>query len=263
MRGLKLLRKHRVEHNILCVLHRENVKHPRHLFEYLLKLGETWLQFIPAIEWENDPNTGEPVPAPYSPLPEDYGRFLCETFDLWFAQYRHRVSVRDIDTALQRLVFNRSTLCIYSESCHRQLTIESNGDVFGCDHFVESRWRIGSIHEPSQAGHVALTINGDSPRNDPPEEPDSTPSRYNWLDATDYDTLQQFAKRKLDLPETCLNCRFFSLCHGGCPKDRPHRGDIPEPSYLCAGYKMFFNHALERLEWMAQYLRQGMQPPPL
>ena len=258
MRGLKLLRKHNVEHNILCVLHRENVKHSRHLFEHLVGLGEKWLQFIPAIEWEADGTTGEPVLAPYSPRPEDYGRFMCDTFDLWFDKYRDKVSVRDFDTALQRLVTGEAPLCIYSESCHRQLTIEANGDIFGCDHFVEPRWHIGQVNNNGTGAcgsstNVSMTINGGSASSS-----DSTDA---WPARVDYDRLSGFAERKLHLPDTCLSCEFFHLCHGGCPKDRPHRGDVPAASILCEGYKMFFSHALLRLQWLAEYLRRGTQPP--
>lgn len=265
MRGLKMLRKHGVEHNILCVLHRENVKHPRHLFEYLVGLGETWLQFIPAIEWEADEATGEPRLAEYSPRPDDYGRFLCETFDLWFEKYRHKVSVRDIDTALQRIVTGDAPLCIYNSSCHKQLTIESGGDVFGCDHFVENRWRIGHVTADKSCGTdtlVGLTVEGDTPT------PHNTPGASRdeasvWPRRVDYDQLGRFAERKLHLPDTCLNCEWFTLCHGGCPKDRPHRGDVPAASILCEGYKMFFSHAMMRMRWLAEYLARGVQPPPL
>ncbi len=252
MRGLKLLRKHGVEHNILCVLHRENVKHPRHLFEHLIALGETWLQFIPAIEWEVDEQTGEPVLAEYSPRPDDYGRFMCETFDLWFDKYRHKVSVRDFDTALHQVLGNHAPLCIYSDSCHRQMTIEAGGDVFGCDHFVEPRWRIGHVNGQAGCGSsapVELTVGGKA-------------DDMAWPERVDYDQLGTFAKRKLDLPDTCHACDFFHLCHGGCPKDRPHRGDKPEASILCEGYKMFFAHAQLRLRWLAEHLARGAMPPP-
>lgn len=262
MRGLKALRRHGVEHNILCVLHRENVKHPRHLFEYLVGLGEKWLQFIPAMEWETDETTGEPQLTPYSPRPDDYGRFMCETFDLWFDQYRDKISVRDFDTALQKLVNGVSPLCIYSESCHRQLTVEATGDVFGCDHFVDQRWWLGHVtkvngHSCGGTAPVALTVKGKTGNGDSGQDP------LAWPDRIDYDHLGTFADRKLDLPETCMTCDWFNLCHGGCPKDRPHRGDKPEASILCEGYKMFFSHTMMRMQWLAEFLRRGIQPPPL
>lgn len=262
MRGLKLLRRHGVEHNILCVLHRENVKHPRHLFEHLVGLGEKWLQFIPAVEWENDAQTGQPVLADYSPRPDDYGRFMCETFDLWFEEYRDKVSVRDFDTALQRLVTGHAPLCIYSESCHRQLTVESTGDIFGCDHFVDQRWWLGHVtkvngHSCGGSTPVSITVKGKTDGGNLGNGNDTA-----WPDRVDYNRLATFSDRKLDLPETCRTCDWFKLCHGGCPKDRPHRGDKPEASILCEGYKMFFSHSMMRMQWLAAYLRNGTLPPP-
>jgi len=259
MRGLKTLRRHGVEHNILCVLHRENVKHPRHLLEYLVRLGAKWLQFIPAVEWETDAPTGEPRLAPYSPRPDDYGRFLCDTFDLWFEKYRDKISIRDFDAALQRMVSTDTSLCIYSESCHSQLTVESNGDVYGCDHFVEPRWRIGHVSDHRGGSHttssaVQLTVAAEACAI--PDNP-----KTNWLERIDGNQLGVFADRKLRLPDGCLKCDWLNLCHGGCPKDRPHRGDLPEASILCEGYKMFFSHATMRLQWLAAHLMRGVRPP--
>ncbi|MEZ6193891.1 MAG: radical SAM protein [Phycisphaerales bacterium] len=52
----------------LCAAPPENVKHPRHLFEHLVGLGEKWLQFIRG-GVENDAQTGRPVPSttPHAP----------------------------------------------------------------------------------------------------------------------------------------------------------------------------------------------------
>jgi len=148
MRGHKLLQKHAVDYNILCVLNDHNVHHPEEVLQYLLKLGSRWVQFIPAIEWEKDPDNPERnVLAPYSPDPEAYGKFLNRVFDLWFEKYRKRVSVRLFDAVLNKLVLGQMPLCINDGSCHNQLTIEHDGAVFGCDHFVERRWQLAQIGE--------------------------------------------------------------------------------------------------------------------
>ena len=36
---------------------------------------------------------------------------------------------------------------------------------------------------------------------------------------------------------------------------------MPEPSILCEAYIMFYEHAMPRLQWLAGYLRRGVQPP--
>lgn len=232
LRGLELLNKHRVEYNVLCVLNDRNVHYPDELLGYFLNRGIHWLQFIPAIEWVNDPNTDEPRLAPFSPDPDAYGRFLCRLFDRWFDRHRHQLSVRFFDTMLMKLVQGGDAFCILAEACHSQLTVEHDGSVFGCDHYVEPRWRLGQIESD------------------------------NWLDQLTLDRLETFARRKQHLPDQCQRCQWRRFCYGGCPKHRPHRGDAPEPTTLCAGYRMFFAHAMDRLQWLADYLKRGQQPPP-
>ncbi len=285
--GMKLMKKHGVEHNILCVINDFNVEHPDELFGYLANLGQRWLQFIPAIEWE--PDTANPVRnklAPYSPQPEPFGRFLCRTFDIWFEKYRASLSVRDFDAVLNKLVLGRMPLCILDGSCHNQITIEHDGSVFGCDHFVERRWQHAHIGEPGWKNpinldgsqSVGLTVHGtgyqrleagtdihtvtDTPVHTEPTEASEQPLDADWYDRIDAQRLGTFAVRKQHLPPTCLSCEWKPYCHGGCPKHRPMGGDVPEPTVLCESYKMFYSHAMPRMQWLAGFLRAGQQPPP-
>jgi uncharacterized protein len=240
LKGLRKLQQHGVEYNILCVLNDRNVEHPDEVLGYLLNTGSRWVQFIPAIEWEhsdgNAPDSLEPAPrlAPYSPTGEAYGRFLCRIFDLWFERYRQSLSIRIVDAVLNELVLGQMPFCILAGACHNQITIEHDGSIFGCDHFVSDRWRLGSIQSPGDDG---------------------------WLARVDEAKLTQFADRKQSLPAGCQSCEFRRFCYGGCPKHRPHGGDVPEASVLCAGYKAFFAHAMPRLQWLAGYLKQRQMPP--
>jgi uncharacterized protein len=290
LRGLRLLQKHAVEYNILCVLNDFNVHHPDEILSYLLKLGSRWVQFIPAIEWEKDPeNPGGNVLAPYSPDPVAYGKFLCRVFDRWFDKYRKVVSVRIFDAVLNKLVLGVMPFCILDGACHNQLTIEHDGAVFGCDHFVERRWQLGHIGDPAWtndialdgSAHVGLTVHGTGYEKlathagrDIDTEADlgafasenvQTPALgadATWMDRIDDGRLGAFARRKQHLPDGCKSCEWLTLCYGGCPKHRPHGGDSPEPTILCAAYKMWYAHAMPRLQWLAGYLRHGQQPPP-
>mgnify|MGYP006274571311 CR=1 FL=1 len=289
MRGLDLLRKHRVEHNILCVLNDKNVRHPDEVYRYLLNLGPRHLQFIPAIEWVADPHReGERVLAPFSPSGAAYGEFLCRVFDHWFDQSRTQVSIRFFDTVLNKLVHGRSVCCITGEACHTQLTLEHDGSVFGCDHFVEPRWRLGRIGEPDwhnpvdvDGGHAtplflhgrditeACRDNGCDQRLDGlhgEARATATPAEGDvdaeWFDRVDQPRMGVFAQRKQKLPPDCLDCEYLAHCYGGCPKHRAHGGEVAEKTALCAGYQVFFEHAMPKLQWLAGYLRRGMTPPP-
>ncbi len=286
--GLQLLRDRGVEHNILCVLNDKNVRQPKQLYQYLLGLGEDWLQFIPAIEWEVDPaRPGKNRLASYSPPPRAYGKFLCEVFDLWFEKHRDRVSIRIFDAVLNKLVHDQMPFCILDGSCHTQMTIEHDGAVFGCDHFIERRWQLAQIGEPAWRNpmdisgdqRVGVTIHGDGYK--PNSElagrdifgADDLQQRYTalevgdridagWIERVERQRTGAFAARKRRLPEKCLSCEWQRLCYGGCPKHRPNGGEVEETTMLCEAYLMFYGHAMERFEWLASYLRRGEQPPP-
>lgn len=291
MRGHELLRKHNVDYNILCVLNQRNVGHADEILNYLLNLGGRWVQFIPAIEWVKSPNDpAQNILAPYSPEPIAYGKFLCRVFDLWFDKYRGRVSVRIFDAILNKMVLGTMPFCILDGSCHNQLTIEHDGTVFGCDHFIERRWQLAKIgdpgwHNPLQVNgtqNIGLTIHGhgypanaahggldiddesdlDRRYQDPQDQLRSEDLDDTWFDRVDQQRLGMFARRKQHLPDKCLKCQWKTYCHGGCPKHRSQGGEVPEPTILCDAYMMFYEHAMPRLEWLADFLRRGHQPPP-
>ena len=56
MRGLRVLRKHRVEFNTLTLVNDLTADHPDEIFDFLIELGVRYLQFIPCVEV--DPATG-------------------------------------------------------------------------------------------------------------------------------------------------------------------------------------------------------------
>ncbi len=290
MRGLKTLQQHGVEYNILCVLSAANVDKPDEVLGYLLNLGSRWLQFIPEVVFEPDPQRpDENRLAEHCPDPRAYGTFMARVFDLWFERYRQRVSVRLFDAVLQRLVTGRMPFCILDGSCHGQVTIEHNGDVFGCDHFVERRWQLAQIGQPDWQNdidlegkqEVGLTIHGTGYRPNTAHAgrdigcADDVNARYTtndnggqtldtgWFGRADAERLSAFAARKQKLAAQCEACEWLACCYGGCPEHRPRGGETPEPSVLCEGYIRFYEHAMERLAWLAGYLRRGQPPPPV
>jgi uncharacterized protein len=261
LQGIATLRKHAVEFNVLVVLNDRNVHHPARMWKQLMALQFDWLQFIPAIEWVQQPtDDGRWETAAFSPSGEDYGKFLCEVFDLWFAKHRHRVSVRMFDAILGLLIDGRATECTYAKTCATQVTLEQDGSVYGCDHYVQTEWKLGRVGAETSCSSVPLTVAGRDP---------SSANTFNqkdtldtgWMRRLDGERFATFGRRKADLDPRCFSCDYRSLCNGGCPKHRPARGELPGPSVLCPGYQRFFTHALPRLEWLTDHLRRGVTPP--
>ena len=84
------------------------------------------------------------------------------------------------------------------------------------------------------------------------------PSTWHWLVASERQ--RAFGQHKLSsLPQYCRNCEVLFACYGECPRNRFIVTPDGEPglNYLCAGYKLFFNHIDPAMKTMAALLRQG------
>jgi uncharacterized protein len=209
IRALELLQTHKVEFNILCVLSQANVEKPRELYQFYKTLGVDNIQYIPLAEFHPDGS-----PMPFTITPKQYGRFLVETFDLWWPD-RRKIRIRFFDNIAEALAGQKPGSCTMHETCDSYVVVEYNGDVFPCDFFVEKDWKLGNIHLNSWSEIASRT------------------RRYNFA-----------SKKTLAHPE-CQACDYQSICHGGCPKFRhgPLRR-FEDLDYFCQAYKMIFARAV-------------------
>jgi uncharacterized protein len=205
MKAIECLKKNGVEFNVLCVVSRGNVAKPGELYRFLRSLGIDYIQYIPLAEFD-----GLGQPMPFTIAPEEYGRFLCDTFDLWWPD-RRRVHIRYFENIAESLAGQRPSACTMHETCDSYAVVEYSGDVYPCDFFVEQNWKLGNIHFGS------------------------------WGEVARQQRRRQFAANKAIPHPACQACEYQSICHGGCPKHRlgrnRHFGDL---DYFCAAYKMIF-----------------------
>jgi uncharacterized protein len=203
--SVELLQKEKVDFNILCVLNQANVGDARGLYRFFRNLGIRHLQFIPLAEFRPDAS-----PQPYAITPEQYGRFLLDLFEVWWPE-RRQVRIRFFDNVAEALAGQRPGCCEMLETCDSYVVVEYNGDVFPCDFFVESGWKLGNVNIDSWSEIARRS------------------RRYNFA-----------AKKTVPHPD-CQVCEFQSICHGGCPKFRHGpRGDFADLDYFCKSYKMIF-----------------------
>ena len=252
MRGLDVLKRHRVDWNALTTVNAANGDHGREVYTFLRDdLGAEFIQLIPIVErvtpellplaesgWgrrpgerpiyrqDGDQVTRRTVGA------EQYGRFLVEVFDEWVRHDVGDVFVQEFDTALAHwLGMDQAGMCVHARTCGSALALEHNGDLYSCDHYVEEDHLLGNIAD----GRTLLELVS-SPQQD------------------------AFGNAKLDtLPDYCRRCDVRFACNGGCPKDRFIRTPDGEPGlhYLCAGYQQFFRHVDEPMRVMAGLIRSG------
>jgi uncharacterized protein len=235
MRGLEYLRKHAVEWNALTTIHHANGDHPVEVYRFLRdECKAEFMQFIPIVERQSDAS-GQPsnLVTERSVTAGQYGKFLVGVFEEWVRRDIGTVYVQMFDVALANWYGEPSGLCVHSKTCGAALAIEHNGDLYSCDHFVEPKYKLGNISEK----HMLQLVTSDQQI--------------------------KFGQDKYDsLPRYCRECEVRFACHGGCPKDRFISTPDGEPglNYLCAGYKIFFNHIDKPMKIMTELLDLNRAP---
>jgi uncharacterized protein len=110
MNGIKILRKYKVEFNILTVVHENNVRRAKELMEFYQNEDFSYVQFIPCMDFRaQEPNK----PGRYLITPEQYGQFLCEAFDIWYNDGNPTTSVRFFDNMLSVYLHQEAELCVH------------------------------------------------------------------------------------------------------------------------------------------------------
>jgi uncharacterized protein len=250
MQGYELLRRHKVEVNILCTIHAANADHPLDVYRFFRdELQASHIQFIPIVErttealiplanlgWGKRPGADRPLYMQHgaqvterSVGAEQFGRFLIAIFDEWVRRDVGKVFVQTFDVALGSWL-GQHNLCIFSPTCGSAVALEHNGDLYSCDHYVEPEYLLGNILETRMDALV------------------SSPKQ------------RAFGQHKLDsLPKYCRECSVLFACYGECPRNRFISTPEGEPglNYLCAGYKQFFSHINPAMNTMAGLLRQN------
>jgi uncharacterized protein len=227
----RLLQKHGAEFNVLCTINAANQAYPLEVYRYFRdELGARYLQFIPIVEVEAAPADGVAgMVTDRSVSPRAYGEFLSAIFDEWVRHDVGEMFVQFFDGVLASYLRGYSSLCILRPTCGEGVALEHNGDVYSCDHFVDTPYLLGNILE-SPMGELVRS-----------------------------EKQVAFGQAKRDtLPQYCRECEYLFACNGECPKNRILLAPDGEPglNWLCEGLKHFFAHTDRYMRAMAELLRQ-------
>jgi len=212
IRGYNLLRKHRVQTEILCVVNEHNAGSPLKVYRFLKEIDARYITFLPLVEQQPGTRTGA---SDISVSAEEWGRFLCAVFDEWVEHDIGRIKVQIFEEALRTAFNQEHSLCIFRPTCGDIPVLEHNGDFYPCDHYVDPEHLLGNLN--------------------------TTP----LTDLLNHPSLKSFGEAKqLNLPRECIECTVREMCNGECPRNRfiPSQDGEPGLNYLCAGYKQFFTY---------------------
>lgn len=248
MQGLNLLKKYKVEFNILATVNSYNVHFPLKVYEFFKQIGARYIQFTPIVERElkgaaghreevslatvETPNSNANI-TEWTVNPLDYGRFLNEIFDLWVAEDIGDIHVINFDAMLANWYGVEPPICVFAKKCGHAIAMEYTGDIYSCDHFVFEEYKLGNI----QTSTLQKML----------QSPEQT----------------QFGNDKQDnLPSQCKSCDYLFACNGECPKNRFMHTKEGEANlnYLCEGFKIFYKHIDPYMKFMVNELKHNRSP---
>lgn len=240
LRGIALLHHYEVDFNTLTTVNNCSEGRGAEVYSFLKEIGSRYMQFMPVIEHVNTANRRITSPddvsselAPYSVNPLEYGKFMCDIFDIWVKNDVGKYYVSLFDSTLANYCGVNPGICVYSPTCGANLVMEHNGDIYPCDHFVYPQYKLGNVNE--------LNL-----------------SKI----ASSKQIIEFGINKRNSLPRQCLSCEYYFACHGECPK---HRFDVskdgePGLNSLCAGLKHFFKHVDPYMKIMKQLIMSGKAP---
>ena len=204
---------------MLTVVHRKTAPKIRRIYEQYRKLGFSWQQYIACL----DPIGEKQGQQDYSLTPEAYGQFLIDLFELWELDYRkgQQPYIRQFENYIGILMGHAPESCEQRGVCSFQNIVEADGSVYPCDFYVLDEYRLGNLNED------------------------------------DFETIHQrrgrigFVENSFNHTQQCQECRYFSLCRGGCRRHREQPGTAPGENYFCRSYRMFFDACLPRMRQIA------------
>ena len=221
-RGMQCLERNHVEFNVLTLVNAADAGRGKQIYRYLRDLGVQYHQYIPCVEPEPDGS-----PMPFSITGEQWGQFLCDVFDEWIREDVYRVSVRMFDAVLNHMIDGSYSVCHMAGNCCQYFVVEHNGDVYPCDFFVEKDKRIGNLADRS------------------------------WESMLSDPGYLAFGRQKAQWNPQCRSCEYLTYCSGDCLKHRIYNGNPPDHmSWLCSGWKAFYQHALPQLRELAEACRK-------
>ena len=181
----KMLDKHSVQYNILCVLTSETARRARRVWDFIMAENIRHIQFIPCLE-PLDTNQ-EAAPAL---TPAKFYQFYATLFPLWKkeAQKGNVVNIRMFEDLAGMFLAGQNITCGMSGRCSPQMVVEADGGVYPCDFYVLDEYRVADL------------------------------SRQNLKDVFEAVASSNFLKEARPQPAHCAGCAYVKWCGGGCKR---------------------------------------------
>ncbi|MGL4108403.1 radical SAM protein [Clostridium sp. LP20] len=224
MKGIELLKKYKVDFNILVVVTQALSKKIENCYEFLRKNNFNYIQFIPFIEALDDWNNNN---LNFHLTSKDYEAYIKKLFDMWYDDISkgNMVSIRYFDNILGLFLGYDYEACDMRGVCSCQHIIESDGKVYPCDFYTYEKYSIGNIINES------------------------------FDEIHEKELAKNFIINSPNKDKKCEVCKYRALCRGGCKR---YRESSKGKGYLfCDANYSFFDYSYDRFREIAIKISKG------
>lgn len=227
MDAISLFRKYQVDYNVLTVVTNETTAKASSLYRFYKRNQVDFVQLIPCMDEKN--RTEREKRNENAVLPEAYGHFLNEFFDLWYDDFIRgdQMDIRMFSNLAQMAAGYPAEQCGMNGCCNCYFVVEGDGSVYPCDFYCMDQWKLGTVMEDFQ-------------------------------ELIQSERAKEFLSRGV-MHEKCKSCPHERLCHGGCRRWREREEGRIGLNDLCPAYEIFFEHCGERIERLGEYIRRKYQ----
>lgn len=206
----KILDRYKVDYNVVSVITSKNADKADKLYNFYKTSDIKFVHLIP--HFDKAFNSGD---KDLSLKPNEYAIFLKKLFDIWYKDYKKgkQVSVRLFENICAMLLGHQAESCDLRGCCTIQNVIETNGDLYPCEFYINDERKIENIKNMSLKKILKekRAIN--------------------------------FIKESLVINDKCKKCKYVPLCKGGCKK---YKTQEEQEYYFCDTFREFYDYTLDR-----------------
>lgn len=220
-----LMDQYGVDYNILTVVTQNAAYHATEIYNYYKRQGWKYQQYIACL----DPVGEIRGKSSFALKPEQYGRFLVELFNLWYEDWKNgeHPYIRQFENYIGILLGYQPESCEQRGICGIQNVVEADGSVYPCDFYMLDEYRLGNFNSDRLV------------------EIDEKRKSIAFVEQS-----QKSAK-------DCIECKFHTLCRGGCRRNREFdvaKGEYA--NYYCESYRFFFEQCLEKMIHIVETIKR-------
>lgn len=223
LRSINYLQEAGISPGAIVVVNKFNLGYPEEIFEFMYRHRINF-SANPCSAKPTDPPETKSLTISY----EEYSNFLMKLFDIWLKKDDPSFRIRPLEDIVKSILGGRPSFCKFRGECYRYLTIDSNGDIYPCDEFLETSFVLGNLVSQD----LNEIFNSEGFR-----------SYYSGRDV---------------VRQACKECDWYDICNGGCMREWESKKQIftPESEDFCKARQKLFSFVKGRL-FSLGYLKEG------